>query len=121
MKKYRITVNGKVYEVELEPVEEGAAVAAPAAPVATKVESKPVAAPAAVSAGERVVKAPIGGGVVKVSVNVGDSVKKGQTLLVIEAMKLENEVVAPVDGSIKAINVAKGANVNTGDSLVVLG
>ena len=120
MKKYRITVNGKVYEVELEPVEEGAAVAAPAAPVTTKVESKPVAAPAVVSAGERVVKAPIGGGVVKVSVNVGDSVKKGQTLLVIEAMKLENEVVAPVAGKITGITVAVNTSINTGDTLFTM-
>ncbi|MFA7222844.1 MAG: biotin/lipoyl-containing protein [Bacilli bacterium] len=118
MKKYNVKVNGKLYEVELESVESvNGSVSAPTKPATNSVA--PVAATAPV--GGKSVLAPIGGNVVKVNVKVGDAVKKGQTLVVIEAMKLENEVVAPVDGTVTSVSVSKGNSVNTKDLLVVIG
>lgn len=115
MKKYRIKVNGKMYEVELEAVEETSGHVEAAA-------KAPAAAPAPASCeGGKEVKAPIGGSVIKVNVAVNDTVKKGDTLLVIEAMKLENEVPSPVDGKVLAVKVSKGNSVNTGDVLVIIG
>ncbi|MFA6755665.1 MAG: biotin/lipoyl-containing protein [Bacilli bacterium] len=119
MKKYKVKVNGKLYEVELEAVEE-----VKGNVEAIKAKEKPAEAPVSkpVSNGEgKQVLAPIGGAVLKVNVKVGDSVKKGDVLLVIEAMKLENEVVAPCEGTIKDVKVSKGANVQTKDLLVVIG
>lgn len=114
MKKYNVKVNGRLYEVELESVEE-----VKGSVEIKKEEAKPTQS-APIGEGKNVV-APIGGNVIKVEVKVGDEVKKGQTLLVIEAMKLENEIVAPCDGKVVSVNVNKGANVNTGDLLVVIG
>ncbi len=119
MKKYNVKVNGKLYEVELESVEDvkGSVVEE------KKVEEKPAASqsqPVNNGSGKQVL-APIGGNVIRVDVKVGDKVKKGQCLLVIEAMKLENEIVAPVDGTVVSLNVAKGASVNTKDLLAVIG
>ncbi len=130
--KYKVTLNSKVYEVE---VEEGTAmlvdeyeayVPAPApAPVAAApvpaAAPAPAPAPAAApqAAGE-VVASPLPGTVLQVKVSAGKSVKAGQLLLIIEAMKMENEVLAPRDGTVAQIVAAKGATVNTGDALVVL-
>lgn len=130
--KYKVTLNSKVYEVE---VEEGTAmlvdeyeayVPAPApAPVAAApvpaAAPAPAPAPAAApqAAGE-VVASPLPGTVLQVKVSAGESVKAGQLLLIIEAMKMENEVLAPRDGTVAQIVAAKGATVNTGDALVVL-
>ena len=125
MKKYNIVVNGNTYEVEVEEVG-GVVSAAPvakaapapkAAPVATPVAT-PVAAPAA---GEQAVTAPMPGTVLDVKVNVGDTVSNGDVLLILEAMKMENEIMAPADGKIVSINAANGASVNSGDVLIVIG
>ena len=127
--KYKVTLKGKTYEVEVERgeamiVDEYEAYApAPVAPVA--VAAAPVAAapaasaPAAVAAGTPVT-APLPGNVLGVKVNVGDAVKAGQLLVLIEAMKMENEVLAPADGVVKQIVANKGAVVATGDTLLVI-
>ena len=113
MKKYRVKVNGKVYEVELEAVEEvSGTIEAPKA-------SAPVAS-APVSGGKATIVAPIGGKVLDIKVNVGDSVKKGQVVCIIEAMKLENEVVSNADGVVTAIKATKGATVANKDELIIL-
>lgn len=130
--KYKVTLNNRVYEVE---VEEGTAMlvdeyelAAPAAPApvaAPVVASAPVvaapAAPAAVAvaAGEPV-KSPMPGNILKINVAQGQAVKEGEVLIVLEAMKMENDVVAPRDGTIAQIVVSKGAVVETGTTLVVM-
>ncbi len=107
-KTYKIKVNGKAYKVEVESVEEVASASAPA-PVETKKEEQPkVAMPASAAAGANDVLSPIQGSVIKVLVKVGDKVKKGQPLFIIEAMKLENEVPSPAEGEIAEILVSKG-------------
>ena len=125
MKNYRITVNGTSYDVSVEELSGGAApVAAPvaAAPVAaTAPAAAPAApAPAAGGAGSVKVSSPIPGKILAVKANVGDSVKKGQVILILEAMKMENEVVAPEDGTIASIDVTVGASVESGDTLATL-
>ncbi len=111
MKNYRITVNGTSYDVSVEELSGGAApvAAAPAAP-----------APAAGGAGSVKVSSPMPGKILAVKANVGDSVKKGQVILILEAMKMENEVVAPEDGTIASIDVTVGASVESGDTLATL-
>ena len=125
--KAQVTVNGKVYEVETEaaapaakPVAKPAPVAPkPAAPAAApKAEAKPAAAPAA---GGVQVKSPLPGSVIKVLVSEGQAVKKGDTLLTLESMKMENAIMAEADGTIKQIAVTPGQNVMQDDLLIVLG
>ncbi len=111
MKNYRITVNGTSYDVTVEELSGGAAPAAAPAP------SK--AAPAG-GAGSIKVSSPMPGKILAVKANVGDSVKKGQVILILEAMKMENEVVAPEDGTIASIDVTVGASVESGDTLATL-
>lgn len=124
--KYKVRLRDKIYEVEVERgeailVDEYAAAApAPTAAAATPTPA-PAAAAAPVAAGADAVCAPLPGSVVDVKVSVGESVKKGQILLLIEAMKMENEIVAPNDGVVKAIHTSKGASVTTGAPLVTLG
>ena len=125
MKNYRITVNGTSYDVSVEELSGGAApVAAPvaAAPVpAPAPAAAPAApAPAAGGAGSVKVSSPMPGKILAVKANVGDSVKKGQVILILEAMKMENEVVAPEDGTIASIDVTVGASVESGDTLATL-
>lgn len=130
MKKFIVNVNGKSYEVEVEEVGGSAqtivsspAPAAPAQPkapapkAAPKAESKPAQA---VPQGAEVVEAPMPGTILDIKVNQGDTVKKGQVLLILEAMKMENEIMAPRDGKVTAINTSKGSSVNVGDPLVSL-
>lgn len=130
MRKFNITVNGVAYDVEVEEV--GAApVAAPVAPVAAApVAAAPAAAPkaapapapkAAPVAGGVKVTAPMPGTVLDVKVAVGAAVKKGDMLLILEAMKMENEILAAQDGTVAQVLVQKGASVNSGDVMVVLG
>lgn len=122
MKNYRITVNGTSYDVSVEELSGGAApLAAPvaAAPVAAPAPAAP-AAPAAGGAGSVKVSSPMPGKILAVKANVGDSVKKGQVILILEAMKMENEVVAPEDGTIASIDVTVGASVESGDTLATL-
>lgn len=120
MKNYRITVNGTSYDVSVEELSGGAA------PVAAPVAAAPVAAPAAApapaagGAGSVKVSSPMPGKILAVKANVGDSVKKGQVILILEAMKMENEVVAPEDGTIASIDVTVGASVESGDTLATL-
>ena len=112
MKVYKVKVNGKVYEVELEAVSEQAgSVSAP------EKSSQPSVAS---SAGQEVV-APMQGTILDVKVKAGDAVKKGQVVAVLEAMKLENEVVSPFDGVVKGVLVSKGQKVNNGDKLLIVG
>lgn len=120
MKKYKVTVNGTAYEIELEEIDAAAAKQAqPAASAAVPAPQKP-AASAADSQGETV-SAPMPGNILDVKVSVGSSVKKGDVLLILEAMKMENEIMAPVDGTVKALNVSKGSTVETGTVLCVIG
>lgn len=119
MKRFNITVNGKAYDVAVEEVTGGAPVAAaPAAPVQA---ATPAAAPAPTAApavtGGTAVNAPMPGTILDVKVNVGDTVAEGQILMILEAMKMENDIVAPVAGKVAAINVKKGDSVNSNDAL----
>jgi biotin carboxyl carrier protein len=124
--KTNVTVNGKVYTVETEApkVEAPAPKAAPApapkpaAPVAPKAEAPKPAAPAA---GGLQVKSPLPGSVIKVLVSEGQAVKKGDTLLTLESMKMENAIMAEQDGTVKQIAVTPGQNVMQDDLLIVLG
>lgn len=117
MKKYRVNVNGTVYEVELEEIIGGAAAApaAAAAPVATP------AAPASAPAGGEQITSPMPGNILSVNVSAGDTVKKGQVLMILEAMKMENEIMSPCDGKVVSVSVAKGAAVESGTLLCVIG
>lgn len=152
-RRYRVTVEGKTYEVTVEEIEgqgiaqPGAAAATltalpgvppvapvlPAAPVAEKPAprpavaarpaaapqpAKPAQAPAAGNAGH--VVAPMPGVISDILVKPGDKVKRGAVLLLLEAMKMQNEIMAPADGEVESVNVSKGASVNTGDLMVVL-
>ena len=130
--KYNVTLNGKVYEVdvtETDAVVTGVtqvpvAVAAPA--VAPVVAEAPVEAPAAapavapVTADGTQVKAPMPGTILAVKKNVGEAVKAGDVIVVLEAMKMENDIVAPCDGTVKSINAPKGSTVNTDDVIAVI-
>lgn len=130
MKNYKITVNGTPYNVT---VEEGAGapvaaapVAAPAAPAAAPAPA-PAAAPAAPAApatqgtaGSVKVEAPMPGTILDVKVSVGDSVSSGSVLCILEAMKMENEIVAPQDGTVASINVAKSDSVEAGQVIITL-
>ena len=102
MKKYRVNVNGSLYEIEIEEINAPATMSA-AAPVA----------PAAAPAGGAQVKAPMPGTILAVRVENGQKVKKGEVLVVLEAMKMENEIQAPCDGTVAGINVRKGDSVET--------
>ncbi len=130
MKTYNITVNGVTYTVSVEEVNGAAAPAAAAAPVAAPAPAaapapvaapKPAAAPKkSGAAGAISVKAPMPGNIIKVNAKVGDSVKKGDVLIVLEAMKMENDICAPEDGTVASIEVAQGATVETDALLVTL-
>ena len=124
MKTYNITVNGVTYVVDVEEVSASstAAPAAPAAPVAAPAAPKaaPAAPKAAGKAGSVAVKAPMPGNIMKVNVKVGDAVKKGDVLCILEAMKMENEIFAPADGTVASVEVAQGATVATDAVLVTL-
>ena len=128
IKKFNVRVNGNSYEVEVEEIKDGvqpvapavqrpAAAPAPAAPVA----AAPKAASAVAVAGAGTVSAPMPGTVLDIMVKEGDVVKSGQVCVILEAMKMENELPAPCDGTVKSVNVTKGASVNTADVLVVIG
>ena len=111
MKKYRVNVNGTVYEVELEEM-----TGAPAAPAAAP--AAPAAAPAA--GGEKVTS-PMPGTILSVNVAAGDTVKRGQVLMILEAMKMENEIMCPCDGTVTSVSVTKGAAVESGTLLCTIG
>ena len=131
--KYKITLKGRTYEVEVEAGKamlldeyEAIAPSAPAAPVAAAPVAAPAAAPAApaaaaVTAAGEAVNAPMPGTILKVNVTQGQAVKEGDVLCVLEAMKMENEIMAPKAGTVNQVVVSKGSSVNTGDALVVIG
>jgi len=129
MRRFQVTVNGNIYDVEVEELQ-GGQVAAPAAPTpvaapspAVKVEA-PKAAPQPApggTEGAHKVTSPMPGTILDIKVNIGDSVKVGDTVAILEAMKMENEIVATADGKIASINVSKGTQVNTGDLIVTIG
>ena len=132
--KYKVTLNGRTYEVEVEAgkamlLDEYEAIVPAAAPVAAPAAAPaPVAAPAAAPApaaaapvaGEAVT-APMPGNILKVNVTPGQAVKGGDVLVVLEAMKMENEILAPKACTVKQVLVSKGSTVDTGATLVVLG
>lgn len=129
--KYKVTLNGRTYEVEVEAgkamlLDEYEAIA-PAPAAAAPVAAAPVAAapaaaaaPAVTGAGEAVT-APMPGNILKVNVTTGEKVKEGQVLVVLEAMKMENEIMAPKAGTVTQVVVTKGSTVDTGAPLVVIG
>ena len=116
MKKYRVTVNGTVYEIELEELTG----AAPAAPVAAPAAAPAPAPAAAAPAGGEQVTSPMPGNILAVNVAAGDTVKRGQVLMVLEAMKMENEIMCPCDGRVVSVNTSKGATVESGTLLCVI-
>lgn len=136
--KYTATLNGKQYEVELEridayepmprygeaPAAAPAPVAAPAAPAPAPAPAAPApapaAAPAAPAAGATTVEAPMPGKILNIKVSAGQAVKFGETVIVMEAMKMETEIVAPADGTVAQILVKAGDAVDTGAALVTL-
>lgn len=149
-KKYKITINGREYEVVVEELEGSvganysqnfapypqvspaqvpmqqtapAPMPAPQAPAPSKPAPAPKPSPAAPapSAGGTVVSAPMPGKILKVLVQPGAQVKNGQNIMVLEAMKMENEILAPSDGVVREVKVKEGDNVNTGDTLAVIG
>ena len=124
MRIYKVKVNGKTYEVKILSVSE----TEPLEVKNVKAEAPKAVAPVAKEAPKAVapsegtpVNAPMQGTILDVKVKVGDTVKSGDTLLILEAMKLENEIKAPKEGKVLAINVAKGDTVNANDALVTLG
>ena len=131
--KYKVTRNGRTYEVDVEagkamlldeyeaiaPAPAAAAPVAAAAPAAAAPAAAP-AAPAVTGAGDPV-NAPMPGNILKVNVKAGDKVKSGTVLVVLEAMKMENEIMAPKDGTVTQVLVSKGSTVDTGAPLVVIG
>ena len=127
MRKFNIKVNGTAYEVEVEEIGgavssapvASAPVSAPAAAPAPKAEAPKAAAPSG-SAGSVKVEAPMPGTELRVNVNVGDTVEEGQAVVILEAMKMENEIAAPKSGTVASINATQGSAVNTGDLLITL-
>lgn len=107
MKKYRVNVNGSLYEIEIEEMNAPAAMSAAPAPQAAAPK-----APVSAGAGTPV-KAPMPGTILDVKVQAGQNVKKGDVLLILEAMKMENEICAPSDGRVTGVNVRKGDSVET--------
>ena len=130
--KYKVTLNGRTYEVEVEhgkailldEYEASAPAPVAAAPVAAApAAAAPAAAPAApvVTGAGEAVNAPMPGNILKVNVTAGQAVKEGDLLVVLEAMKMENEIMAPKDGTVTQVLVSKGSTVDTGAPLVVVG
>ena len=115
MKKYRVTVNGTAYEIELEELT-GAA----PAPAAATAAPAPAPAPAAAPAGGEQVTSPMPGTILSINVAAGDTVKRGQVLMILEAMKMENEIMCPCDGKVASVNTSKGSAVESGTLLCVI-
>lgn len=121
MKNMRVTVNGNVYDVQVEELDASAAPAQAPVPAAPAAAPAPKAAPAApASAGGVKINTPMPGTIVKVNVAVGQAVKKGDVLVVLEAMKMENDIMAPQDGTVAAVHVTQGAAVNSNEPVVTL-
>ena len=117
MKKYRVTVNGTAYEIELEELTG----AAPAPAAATAAPAAAPAPAAAAPAGGEQVTSPMPGTILSINVAAGDTVKRGQVLMILEAMKMENEIMCPCDGTVASVSVTKGAAVESGTLLCNIG
>lgn len=115
MKAYRVNVNGNVYEITLEVIDKADIKAAPA-PAA----QAPAAPAAPVAEGAKTVTAPMPGNILKVNVTSGQAVKKGELLMILEAMKMENEIMAPADCTVASVNVTPGTTVEAGTVLCTL-
>ena len=113
MKAYKVNVNGNVYEITLEVIDK-----ADIKPVAAPAPAAAPAAPAA--AGAQTIAAPMPGTILKVNVSNGQAVKKGDVLMILEAMKMENEILAPCDATVASVNVAQGTSVESGAVLCTL-
>ena len=126
LRKFKIKVDGQEYQVEMEEIGAVAApapvapVAAPAAPAAPAVEAAPAAPVAATPAGADAMPSPMPGNILRILVNVGDTVTENQPLLILEAMKMENEIVAAKAGVVAGIHVKEGQVVNPGDALITI-
>ncbi|MBQ8159354.1 MAG: acetyl-CoA carboxylase biotin carboxyl carrier protein subunit [Clostridia bacterium] len=125
MRTFQVTVNGQTYEVSVEEVSQDGATRAqmPAAPAPAAAPAKKAAAPKAAASGKSgsvQIKAPMPGNILDVKVKVGDQVRNGQPVCVLEAMKMENEIPAPQDGKVASVEVSKGTTVETGAVLVTL-
>ena len=130
MKKFQITFKGQVYELEVEEMSSGAAqggqkpvsapvAAAPVAPAPVKAPAAPKAAP--VQAGAQTILAPMPGKILSVNVKKGDAIKRGDVVCVLEAMKMQNEIMANQDGTVSDVRAIAGQTVSTGDVLIVIG
>lgn len=119
MRKYIVTVNGKKFEVEVEEAAAAQVAQAAPAPVQQAAPAAPIAAsaPAQAAQGAKTIKAPMPGTIIDVKVNPGQSVKRGDVLFILEAMKMENEIMAGEEGVIASVAVSKGTTVNTDDLL----
>ncbi len=115
MKAYKVNVNGNVYEITLEVIDKADIKAQAPAPAAA-----PAPATAPAPAGAQSISAPMPGTILKVNVSNGQAVKKGDVLMVLEAMKMENEILAPSDATVSSVNVAQGATVESGTVLCTL-
>ena len=116
MKVYKVKVNGKLFEVELESVSENNQTIAAPTQAAAPVQAQPVQGGAGAE-----LKAPMAGTILDVKVSVGQTVNVGDVVCILEAMKLENEIVSPADGVITQVNISKGQNVNNQELLFVIG
>jgi len=122
MRRFNINVNGTAYDVSVEELgasAPAAPAAAPAAPAAPAPAPAPKAAAPAAGPGAKV-ESPMPGTIIDVKVNVGDAVKAGQPIVILEAMKMENDIVAPVDGKVTSIVVKKGDTVNSNDTIATI-
>ncbi len=127
MKNYRITVNGNIYDVQVEELDSSTAapIASPMPAPAAVSSATPVPTPApaqtaAPTSGGTAVNAPMPGNILDIKVNVGDKVSANQVVIVLEAMKMENEIVTPVNGTVSSINVTKGQTVSSGEVLLTV-
>jgi len=121
MKRFNITVNGKAYDVAVEEITDGSAPVQAAAPAPAAPAAAPAPAAAAPAVGEGTkVTAPMPGNILDVKVSTGDTVTKGQVLMVLEAMKMENDIVAPCDGKVTSVIAKKGDTVNASDALATI-
>jgi biotin carboxyl carrier protein len=119
MRKYNVNVNGTAYEVTVEEIQGGAAAPVSAPAPAAAPAPAPAPAPAAAGAGEPV-NAPMPGTILDVKVTAGQAVKSGDVLMILEAMKMENEIMAPKDGTVTSVSASKGASVQSGDVLCTI-
>lgn len=122
MKRFNVTVNGKSYDVAVEEITDGSApvMTAPAPVVSAPAKPAPVPSATATKGEGESISAPMSGTILDVKANVGDTVSKGQVIMVLEAMKMENDIVSPCDGKITSILVKKGDTVSPSDTLATV-